>query len=109
MSGKFWRVADMLCADFERRLNSLLDQRQTLEDDLKLQLHAAECADCQQLLSGQARLLELVRYELTLLPDDFGERTVNLQVRPSRFSFRKAQIMAAFVATAATVLIVAAP
>jgi hypothetical protein len=121
----------MQCDDFSRRLNLLLDQRRPAEHDDALQLHAADCPDCQQLLTGQARLLEMVRYEITPLPDDFGRRlvalhtaasdtaasdtdtaasnTATLQVRPQRLPSRKAQIIAAIVATAATLLIVAAP
>ncbi|MFM8253344.1 MAG: hypothetical protein ACKOBW_17265 [Planctomycetota bacterium] len=40
----------MNCADFETRLNDLLDDRQTPSDDPQLFQHARECLACRQLL-----------------------------------------------------------
>src|SRR5687768_8342868 len=109
MSGMFWRDAVMQCAEFERRLNMLLDQRRSAGDDVLLQLHAADCAECQQLLTGQFRLLEIIRCDISSLPEKFTEKTVQLAGQPARRTSRQSRTIAALLAMAATLFIVASP
>ena len=99
----------MQCVDFARRLNLVLDERQRPDDDDMLQAHASDCSDCQQLLLGQSRLMELLGREVASLPSDFSRRTVAAASVPSRVSARTTRILAAVLATAATLLIVASP
>jgi hypothetical protein len=51
----------MQCHEFEQRLNDLLDERQSPENDPLLAGHAAECSDCRQFLVGQRILFEGLR------------------------------------------------
>ena len=51
----------MKCHEFEDRLQSLLDDRQSPEADAQLVSHAASCEPCRQLLTGQRLLLAGLR------------------------------------------------
>jgi hypothetical protein len=48
----------MQCLDFESRLQSALDARQAPQSDAVLNSHAAECADCRQLLAAMLAVVE---------------------------------------------------
>ena len=47
----------MQCAEFEQRLNAVLDDRRRPEADQRLAAHAAQCENCQQLLDEHVALL----------------------------------------------------
>jgi hypothetical protein len=51
----------MKCHEFEDRLHSLLDDRQSPEADAQLVSHAANCEPCRHLLTGQRLLLAGLR------------------------------------------------
>jgi hypothetical protein len=52
----------MNCAEFETRLNQLLDDRQTPSDDAQLFHHARECVACRQLLLQLQTMAEVSNY-----------------------------------------------
>src|SRR5262245_49973450 len=58
----------MQCPEFEARLHSLLDDRQSPEADATLVAHAAGCEPCNQLLVGQRLLLAGLRRGVSQSP-----------------------------------------
>lgn len=67
----------MRCAEFEHRLNDLLDERAAPEADAALRLHADECDRCREKLADQELLLTgLALWEPPALPSDFSRRVV---------------------------------
>jgi hypothetical protein len=80
----------MNCNQFETRFHSLLDQRGNPSADPALIEHAAQCGDCQRLLSGHATLA----LGLSLLPKRGIRRERVLAIvalaRDQRFALRAA-------------------
>ncbi len=99
----------MLCKDFETRLQSLLDSRQSPECDPALKRHAQRCNHCHSQLATLSRLLDgLELLDVPPLPDEFAHRVVR-QVR-GRASRRVASTWALVaLAVAATLLMAALP
>ena len=76
----------MKCAEFERRLHELLDQRIQPESDFQLFHHAQQCSRCRRSLNGVATLLSGIDLlDVPSLPADFTQQTV-AKVQPQRAS-----------------------
>lgn len=67
----------MKCIDFENRLNDLLDDRRSPQDDATLNAHAASCADCREVLVAQESLFRgLVLLQHRTVSPDFGKQVL---------------------------------
>ena len=95
----------MQCAEFEDRLNRLLDHRLAPENDAQLAGHAQHCDDCASLLDAQHRLFASLRATRQAVPVDLAARVVarrHIELQSQRFQL-KAIGWAAMLATAASV------
>ena len=73
----------MKCGEFETRIQSVLDCRESLGDDQTLREHADQCADCAAVLDAYNAMLDAVEiHETPELDDDFGQRVVQLTFAP---------------------------
>jgi hypothetical protein len=73
----------MRCEQFETRLQLLLDQRKVPERDSQLVAHAQRCSDCQEVLSLQSQLFDVLEMaEVPELPKGFAESVVARVVPP---------------------------
>jgi hypothetical protein len=82
----------MRCADFERRLHRLLDQREIPSEDSQLNRHAHRCPECRETLAACGRMIDgLNLMELPVPGDDFPLRVVRqTQIgRPSLAASRR--------------------
>ena len=67
----------MRCSEFESRLQSLLDQRKVPERDSQLVAHTQMCTHCQEVLSLQSQLFDVLEMtEVPDLPEGFAESVV---------------------------------
>ena len=68
----------MICAQFEERLQLLLDRRKEPSEDASLARHARRCAACRETLSACARMIDgLHLLELPVPDDHFSLRVLN--------------------------------
>lgn len=103
----------MRCADFENRLNDLLDARQPLESDAALAGHARACRDCRELWTAYGAMLAGVLHLARPEPSAELSQRVGAALRgagadPSpciAWPRRAAQVGGALVAMAAAVLV----
>ena len=82
----------MRCADFEKRLHRLLDQREIPSEDSQLNRHAHRCPECRETLAACGRMIDgLNLMELPVPGDDFPLRVVRqTQIgRPSLAASRR--------------------
>src|SRR5262245_5448721 len=70
-------MCDMQCAEFENRLNRLLDSRLSPDDDGPLNDHAHECEGCSSLLHAQHVLFSGLRASRPGAPADLADRVVS--------------------------------
>jgi hypothetical protein len=83
----------MQCAEFENRLNRLLDHRLPPEGDEALTAHAHGCDDCSDLLHAQQRLLVGLKQGRSQPSAEFAEKVVaqrHLHVSRRRTVWRNA-------------------
>ncbi|HEY5315156.1 MAG TPA: hypothetical protein VIK18_21670 [Pirellulales bacterium] len=73
----------MQCLDFESRLQSALDARQPPRSDAALSGHAAECADCRQLLAAMVAVAEYAAAMPAACPAGLTRQVLD-QVQPGR-------------------------
>jgi len=102
----------MNCRTFQRRWQSLLDERLSPQDDPELIEHAWECERCQQLLNGQQQLWNLLASEPTPAPSsNFANSIVAHVNQPTLGVPRTSRGFAiwTWVAIAASLLLVIAP
>ena len=68
----------MKCTDFENRLNDLLDERRSPQDDAALTTHAATCGDCRELLAGHESLFAgLAVLNRRIVSPELGNRVLS--------------------------------
>jgi anti-sigma factor RsiW len=82
----------MRCAQFEERLQRLLDQRELPSEDSQLNRHARRCPECRETLAACCRMIDgLNLLELRVPDEDFSLRVVGrTQVgRPSPATRRR--------------------
>jgi len=99
----------MQCAKFEERLQQLLDDRKSVEQDKLLQEHARGCDACGSVLHTQSMLFAGLR--ATLEPrftKDLGHRVVD-QLRIDHRKRTNKRLMIAALATAAVITIALLP
>jgi hypothetical protein len=73
----------MQCLEFESRLQSVLDARQAPQADAALGGHAAECAECRQLLAAMTAVAEYAAAMPAVCPAGLT-RQVLQQMQPRR-------------------------
>jgi hypothetical protein len=96
----------MRCTEFEARLNEVLDERGTLDQDAALSEHAGQCADCRE----TAASLGLVLAGVDQLPwprasDDLAERVIEDWQPRHVLRFTPARVLVSAMAIAASLLI----
>jgi hypothetical protein len=82
----------MGCAQFEERLQRLLDQRELPSEDSQLHRHARRCPECRETLAACCRMIDgLNLLELRVPDEDFSLRVVGRTqvVRPSPAARRR--------------------
>ncbi|HUG66394.1 MAG TPA: hypothetical protein VMM76_01505 [Pirellulaceae bacterium] len=99
----------MQCAEFEQRLQQLLDDRQKVEQDSLLQEHARGCDACGRVLRGQAGLLAGLR----MIPKptfaaDLGHRVLD-QLRIDQRKRNNRLLVIAALAAAAVIMVALLP
>jgi len=98
----------MRCADFETRLNEVLDERGSVEVDPQLSAHAQNCPDCSGLLAGCSALLDGLDARMTPQPPvELADRVLK-QSASSRDTW-SGRLLAICVAVAAGLLIALLP
>lgn len=93
----------MRCADFEKRLHRLLDQREVPSEDSQLNRHAHRCRECRETLAACRRMIDgLNLMELPVPGDEFPLRVIR-RTRVGRLSFAASRrLNAAWAAVAVT-------
>jgi hypothetical protein len=98
----------MRCAQFENRIQNLLDERGRPEVDAMLRQHAGDCPDCRQRLAGYEALLEGVAArrrsnDVSRQGDVFASQVLqelrDTRPRPVRWRLAAAAIAASMAAT----------
>lgn len=99
----------MRCHEFELRLNAVLDDRRDPAADALLAAHAAQCADCRQVLAAQRALFAgLAELAVPPIAGDFSRRVVSQTAVVRRAGGRGYLAMGVVAATAAAVLLAVA-
>jgi hypothetical protein len=95
----------MRCSEFESRLQLLLDQRKVPERDSQLVAHTQVCSHCQEVLSLQSHLFDVLEMtEVPELPQGFAESVVarvvpSVMAHPTPTPNRMAPILLALAAS----------
>lgn len=99
----------MQCAEFEQRLQQMLDDRQKVEQDNLLQEHARGCGDCGKVLRGQSELLAgLLVIPKPRFAADLGHRVLD-QLRIDQRKRNNRRLVIAALVAAAVIMVALLP